>query len=304
LRRRFLDVLGGFLTAEARFGQLAFSLGDLLSFGVTVWAAFALSRLIRFVLSEDVYPRLALPRGVPNAISTALHYALLLLGFFLAMAATGIDLSRFAILAGAFGLGVGFGLQNLINNFVSGLILIVERPIMPGDTVQIGELAGEVKRIGMRSSTVRTWQGAEVIVPNGNLISNEVINWTLSDSLRRLDVPVGVAYGTDPRRVVQLLVDVARKHGEVMPHPEPAALFLGFGESSLDFELRFWTSRLQNFLGLKSEVTLAVHAALQEAGITIPFPQRDLHLKSVEPNVQQALRDSALQPPKGDPDGS
>jgi small-conductance mechanosensitive channel len=268
------------LTAEARFGQVGISLADVLAFIVTVWASVWVSKLLRFVIEEDVFPRLTLPRGVPQAISIGIHYVILLFGFFLAVAATGIELSKFTILAGAFGVGVGFGLQNVVNNFVSGLILLAERPVMPGDTVQIGELAGEVKRIGMRSSTVRTWQGAEVIVPNGNLISNEVINWTLSDKQRRLEIPVGVAYGTDTETVVGLLVEVGESHPDVLKHPPPHALFLGFGDSSLNFELRVWTAEFERFLRVKSEVTIAVEKALKEAGITIPFPQRDVYLKS------------------------
>jgi small-conductance mechanosensitive channel len=275
-------VVTALLTAEARFGELSISLGDILAFVITVWASVWVSKLLRFVLEEDVFPRLTLPRGVPQAVSTGLHYVILLFGFFLAVAATGIELSKFTLLAGAFGVGVGFGLQNVVNNFVSGLILLAERPIMPGDTVQIGELGGEVKRIGMRSSTVRTWSGAEVIVPNGNLISNEVVNWTLSDKQRRIEIGVGVAYGTDPETVVDLLEEVGSNHPDVLNHPPPHALFLGFGDSSLDFELRIWTVSFDKFLRVKSEVSIAIEKALKQAGITIPFPQRDVHLKSPE----------------------
>jgi small-conductance mechanosensitive channel len=278
------------LTAEARFGEVGVSLGDVLGFAVTVWAAFLISRFLRFVLEEDVYGRLHLPRGVPHAFSTGLHYTILLAAFFLAIAATGFGLNRFTILAGAFGVGIGFGLQNVVNNFISGLILLVERPILPGDTVQLGELTGVVKRIGMRSSTVRTWEGAEVIVPNGNLISNEVINWTLSDRLRRIHIDVGVAYGTDPAAVMELLVTTAKTHKDVLPHPAPHALFLGFGESSLDFQLRIWTG-FEDFLRVKSEVTLAVERELRAANMEIPFPQRDLHVRSVDPEARKDLRD-------------
>jgi small-conductance mechanosensitive channel len=203
---------------------------------------------------------------------------LLLFGFFLAVAATGADLGKTTILAGAFGVGVGFGLQNIVNNFISGLILIVERPILAGDSVQVGTLYGEVKRIGLRSSTVRTWEGAEVIVPNGNLISSEVINWTLSDRQRRLDIDVGVEYGTDPEQVIELLNTTGAKYEGILQNPAPTTLFLGFGDSSLNFQLRVWTAET-SFLKLKSNITVAVNNALKDAGITIPFPQRDLHVK-------------------------
>ncbi|MEJ2721965.1 MAG: mechanosensitive ion channel [bacterium] len=291
------------LTAKARFGEVGISLGDVLAFAVTIWAAFWVSRFLRFVLEEDVFPRLTLPRGVPQAISTGIHYAVLLFGFFLAVAATGIELSRFTLLAGAFGVGVGFGLQNVIHNFVSGLILLIERPIMPGDTIQMGDLTGEVKRIGMRSSTVRTWKGAEVIVPNGHLISNEVINWTLSDKQRRIEINVGVAYGTDPQTVVTLLQNVGASHPEVLKHPSPYVLFLGFGDSSLNFELRVWTVEFERFVRIQSEVTVAVEKALKEAGITIPFPQRDVHLipPAQTPRPNARLGEDGAHPPAGEP---
>jgi small-conductance mechanosensitive channel len=215
---------------------------------------------------------------VASAVSIGLHYVVLLIGFFLAVAATGADLGKTTILAGAFGVGVGFGLQNVVNNFVSGLILIVERPILPGDTIQIDTLYGEVKRIGLRSSTVRTWEGAEVIVPNGNLISSQVVNWTLSDRQRRLDIDVGVEYGTDPEKVIELLVAAGAAQEGVLQNPAPTCLFLGFGDSSLNFQLRVWTAETW-FVKQKSNIAVAVNKALKEAGFTIPFPQRDVHMK-------------------------
>jgi small-conductance mechanosensitive channel len=285
-----VDGLRALLTAEAKFGEVGISLGGFLGFAVTVWVAFTLSRLIRFILDEDVYPRLTLPRGVPNAISTGLHYVILLMGFFLALAATGADLSKFAILAGAFGVGIGFGLQNVVNNFISGLILIAERPIMAGDTIEVNNMIGQVKRIGMRSSTIRTWKGAEVIVPNGNLISNDVINWTLSDPQRRIDVPVGVAYGSDVDKVIDVLKSAAASHPDLLDNPAPNALFMRFGDSSLDFELRVWTTKFEGYQRVHSDVVVAVEKALSEAGIVIPFPQRDLHVKSVDSDAGKTLR--------------
>ncbi|MGH2901608.1 MAG: mechanosensitive ion channel family protein, partial [Solirubrobacteraceae bacterium] len=243
------DVYAGikaFVTAKLELGTMSLSLGDLLAFGITVWLAFTLSRFLRFVLEEDVLPHVSLPRGVPAAISTGVHYVILLLGFVLAIGAAGIDLSRFGLLAGAFGVGIGFGLQNVVNNFVSGLILLFERPVQTGDTIEVGALTGEVQRIGIRSSTVRTAEGADVIVPNANLISERVVNWTFSDRQRRADVNVGVAYDADPEKVIALLVGVGRAHPEVLSIPEPIALFVGFGDSSLDFSLRVWT-RLEIF---------------------------------------------------------
>jgi len=263
-------------------GNLSISLGGIVTFGLMIWISTLISRFLRFVLDEDVFPRLPLARGVPQTLSMLINYTILSLGFLAAMAAAGIELSQFTIVLGALGVGIGFGLQNVVNNFISGLILIFERPIKVGDTVEVGPLLGQVRRIGIRASTIRTYDGAEVIVPNGDLISKEVVNWTLSDQLRRIEVLVGVAYGTDPERVLGLLVETARAHAKALKYPAPAALFDGFGDSSLNFRLRFWTADFDNWVNIRSEVTVAVNNAIVAAGIEIPFPQRDLHLRSVD----------------------
>ena len=217
-------------------------------------------------------------------------YGILSLGVLVAASAAGVALSEFALLAGALGVGIGFGLQDLVNNFVSGLVLAFERPIRIGDTVEVGELLGDVRRIGLRASVVRTWEGAEVIVPNGTLLASQVINWTLSDRRRRIDVPVGVAYGTDPDRMLKILAEAVAKHPKVMPRPEPSMLFLGFGDSSLDFLARFWVGDMGSWFRIKSQVTLLIHTAIREASIEIPFPQRDLHLRTVDSAAGDALR--------------
>ncbi len=186
------------LAATVRRGSLSMSLADVLVFALTVVAAVILSRILRFFLSEEVYPRLRLGRGLPEILSGVLHFALLLAGFMLGLAALGVDLTKITILAGALGVGIGFGLQNVVNNFVSGAIVLFERKINVGDAVRISDVEGRVQQMGMRACTVRTWEGAEVIVPNASLTSEKVVNWTLSDRLRRVDVAVGLAYGTSP----------------------------------------------------------------------------------------------------------
>ncbi|NGX15039.1 mechanosensitive ion channel domain-containing protein [Wenzhouxiangella sp. XN24] len=276
------QVVSGILFSRARIGTVSISLGDILGFALAIWLGLLLSRLLRFVLDVDVFPRVTLPRGVAATISMLVNYTILGIAVVFAVAAAGIQLDRFAIIVGALSVGIGFGLQNVVNNFVSGLILAFERPVQSGDTIEFTETFGNVTRIGVRSSTVRTFDGAEVIVPNANLISNEVTNWTLSDMRRRIEILAGVAYGTDPRKVIELLLAVARRNEKVLEDPEPAALFLGFGDSSLDFSLRAWTDDFNNYLTIKSDLTLAVHDALYESGIEIPFPQRDLHLRSVD----------------------
>lgn len=280
--------LTAILEAHVGYGAIRVSLGDFIAFLVVVWVTFQLSGAVRALLEEDLFARIRLGRGIALALSSLVHYAILLLGFMIGLGALGIDLTRITIIAGALGVGVGFGLQNVVNNFVSGLILLFERPIQVGDSVQLGTLTGEVKRIGIRSSTVRTFEGAEVIVPNASLVSDQVTNWTLSDRMRRIDLDIGIAYGTDPQRVVAVLTEVARSSPGVLPEPAPVVLFLGFGDSALNFQVRAWTARFEEWVKTRSDIGLAVQRALRAEGIDIPFPQRDVRIVR-EPEEPRAL---------------
>ena len=261
-------------------GNLKISIGNILLFFISIWLAVQIARFVRFVLEGDVLPRLNLARGVPGAISSIMTYLIIGFGIIIAMVTAGIDLSSFALLAGALGVGIGFGLQDIVRNFISGLILIFERPIQIGDAVQVDDISGRVLKIGIRSSIIKTWQGAEVIVPNGNLISNKLVNWTLSDQLRRIDIKTGVAYGTDVKRVMQTLLKCATDHQQILTKPAPYVLFNDFAESYLEFELRCWTSNYTDWIFIKSEIMVAIDEAFAREKIVIPFPQRDLHLKS------------------------
>lgn len=289
----FTKMVSSILQYPIGSGRVNFTLEGVLSVIVILLAGYALATGISFGLQKVLTSRLSLGRGLPFAASKVTYYALMLLVLFAALATAGIDLNKFTVITGALGVGVGFGLQNVVNNFASGLILLFERPIRVDDVVEVGGLVGTVKRIGARSSTVQTFQGAEVIVPNSNLLSNQVINWTLSSPWRRVDVTVGVAYGSDPERVLRLLVDVAESNSGVMRDPEPVAFFLGFGDNSLNFELRFWSARQETWLRLKSDVSVAIAKALHEAGIEIPFPQQDLHVRSIDTSVRDALLGAA-----------
>jgi len=282
------DALGDLLGKRLRVGGLDVSLGDVAAFAVTLWIAVILGRFLAFVLEEGLEGR-GLPRGVPAAISRTAQYAVVAVGLGFAALASGMELTRFAVLVGTLGVGIGFGLQNVVNNFVSGLILLYERPVQVGDIVELGKLLGTVQRIGIRSSTIATFQGAEVVVPNANLISGELVNWTLSDRKRRVDVDVGVAYGSDAERVREILLQALRGRDDVVASPEPAALFTGFGDSALQFQLRFWTHRFDSWPAVASDVRVAVCRALAEAGIEIPYPQRDLHLRTVAPEAARRL---------------
>jgi small-conductance mechanosensitive channel len=270
---------------EFALGAWTISVGSVLIFVLSVWVSVAVGRTVRAILRDDVLRRMRLARGMPNTIATLTFYGIVILGFLFGVGAAGVDLSALALVFGALGVGIGFGLQNIVNDFISGLVLMFERPIQIGDIVQLDDLIGNVTDIGIRASTVKTFEGAEVIVPNGQLVSARVVNWTLSDRTRRIDVQVGVAYGTSPSKVIALLLEIAEGHEDVRSNPEPLAFFKGFGESSLDFELRIWTNEFLNWRQVASDVTVAINDALVEAGIEIPFPQRDLHVRSIDEDV-------------------
>ena len=257
------------LRANLAIGSLSISLQQVLIFVVTIWAAFALSRFLRFLLEEDIYYHWHLARGIPQAISTMVHYALLLLGFFVGLAVLGVDLTKVTILAGAFTVGVGFGLQTVINNFVCGLILLFERPIKVGDTIQIDTDIGEVRRIGIRACIIRTTDGSEVIVPNGSIIANKVTNWTLSDRYRAIEVPVTVARGTAPQQVIEVLKRVAINQPGITKEPAPQAYVASFGPAAVSFHLRAWTDRYEDWVQVRSNLAVAVDEALNRENIAI-----------------------------------
>jgi small-conductance mechanosensitive channel len=275
-------MLGRALSADLGLGfaETGITLGDLLAFFIVLWASWMIARFVSFVLKEEILPRLHMQQGVPFALTTFTRYAIIAVGFVAALSVLGVSLDRVTIVLSALGVGIGFGLQGLVNNFVSGFVLLTERPIRLRDKVEIDNILGHVSDIGIRASKIRTFDGAEVIVPNGDLISGRVVNWTLAARQQRVTIPVGVAYGTDPKQVLGILKKLAADNAKVFKTPAPLALFRGFGESSLDFELRIFMDPL-DVLEVPSAVTVAINDALKEAGIEIPFPQRDLHLRGV-----------------------
>ncbi len=275
-----------------------FTIGNILTLFITIWLSSLISKIISSVLEQDVLKKFKLKRGVPRTISILAKYTILTVGFLIAIAAAGMELSNFTIILGALGVGIGFGLQDVINNFISGLILLFERPIQTGDTIQVGELWGKVKNIGIRSSIIRSFDGSEVIVPNGMLISREVTNWTLSDQKRRLDILIGVEYGTDLKQVLSILIDCANKHDSVMDDPAPSAWFLGFGDSSINFKLVFWHPSFDGSLSVKSEVAIEVFDALKKANITIPFPQQDVYIKEFKPQKDNSVTNKNIKEKK------
>lgn len=299
-REWVLEALTSALTTPITVGAASFSTGDVLTFAFVLVAGVVIAHVIRVILWADVLARLPLKHGLPYAISTITYYVLVVVGFFFALAAAGVELSRFTLLTGAFGVGMGFGLQNVINNFVSGIILLFERPIRIADTLEIGSVTGQVEQIGMRSTSIRTPQGAKVIVPNSNLISNPVTNWTLTEQRRRAELPVEVAYNTDPERVLKLLVEVAASHPDVISDPKPVAIFLGFTNSALGFELRFWVAQFQVHQQVRSDLGVKVIAALREAGIDLALSRRELYVRNLDGSAHQDSLSLAAAP-HGDP---
>ena len=273
-----LSFVKSILNTKLERGSISISPENVLEFFLTVWVAYLLSAFIRFILNEDVYPRLKIRVGKSYAVSSLLHYIIITLGFVAAIGMLGVNLTKVTVLASALGVGIGFGLQSIVNNFISGLILLVERPVNVGDTVEVGELLGQVRRIGIRASTVHTRQGADIIVPNSQFISEKVTNWTLSDQMRRIDLPVGVSYSAVPGDVIKVLEKVANANRHVLPNPPPQGLFTSFGDSSINFELRAWTDQFDDWPQIRSELAVAVFDAVRAAGMTFPFPQREVRL--------------------------
>jgi potassium efflux system protein len=278
-----LDSITRVFSATTSIGALSVSMGDIMAFVLITWFSFLLARFVNFVLREDVFTRVRTGRGVPQAIAGLVRYSLIFIGFFIALAAAGIELTKLSIIAGGLGVGIGFGLQNVVNNFVSGLILLFERPIGVGDIIELPDIWGEMKRIGMRASVIRKFDGSEVIVPNSMLVSDKVVNWTLSDKHRRLELDIGVEYGTPAQHVIDLLIKVAESNPNVISEPPPRAFFMNFGDSALEFRLWAWVD-VNNGFSIRSELAVAAQEALRQAGISVPFPQRDLHLVSVNKN--------------------
>ncbi len=242
--------------------------GKPIAFGLIIWASFLVSRFIRFILNEEVFTHFNLAPGVPYAASTMVHYGILVLGFFACINVVDA-VSEFAILAGAFSVGLGFGLQNIMNNFVSGIILLFERPIKLGDVIQLGTDIGVVDHIGIRASVIRLDNGAEIIVPNGNLISAPVTNWTLSSRERIIEIPVVVSAKADFKRVIELLKEVAKENSKVIAEPAPEVLLTSFTTTALNFQLRVWIDSFDEWMKIRSELSLAINAALTRENIAL-----------------------------------
>jgi small-conductance mechanosensitive channel len=249
------------------------------AFGIAVFVGILLvSRMFQRVLADRILPLNQLETGIQHSVAAGFGYVGIFITAMLGSTTLGVDLSNLAIIAGALSVGIGFGLQNIVNNFVSSIILLIERPIKVGDWVVVGGNEGLIRRISVRATEIQTFQCAAVIVTNAEFLSNSLTNWTHIDRNGRIEIIVGVAYGTDTQQVEELLLGLAKEHEEVMMIPEPFVLFRDFGASSLDFELRCFTENVTRRLRIASDLRFKIDAAFREANIEILFPQRVVHM--------------------------
>jgi potassium efflux system protein len=252
------------------FGELHVTVGGTMEIVIIIIASFFFSNFIKVLLHEEVLSRFDVPRGVPMAVGVMAKYFAIALGFFLAVATLGFDLTKMSILAGALGVGVGFGLQNLVSNFISGLILIFERPILVGDIIEAEGFEGTVYEIGIRSSKIITYAGAEVVIPNANLISNSVSNWTMTNRRRRFYIEVRTNGKANPSDVLELLSDIAMNQANVLKEPKPFVLFEGQKEQVLIFKLYYWQDG--EILMTRSELHTKIYNSLRSLGIELSIP--------------------------------
>ncbi len=261
-----------------KIGPITLSMVDLVVAIALFVGLFVATRFVQRMLTEKVLPQTQLDPGIRQSIGTATGYVGIVIAAAVGVSALGLDLSNLALVAGALSVGIGFGLQNVVNNFVSGLILLVERPVKVGDWVIVGGLEGHVRRINVRATEIQTFDRASVFVPNSQLISETVTNWTHGDKIGRVKIPVGVAYGSDTRLVGETLTRIAKAHLEVISFPKPAAVFMGFGDNSLNFELRCFLRDVNGIVEARSSLCFAIDDEFRTLGIKIPYPQRDVHM--------------------------
>ena len=246
-------------------------------------------RIVQKQLIRRFLSRTKLQPSLQFGLSRIIGYTLIAVGFYVAFQLVGVDLSSLAIIAASLGVGIGFGLQNIINNLVSGIIILAERPISIGDRIEVAGVAGRVTKIQLRSTTVVTNDNITMIVPNADFISNTVTNWSHGDPKVRIRVPVGVAYGSDLKLLQRLLLEAAAEHPKALRDPSPVVLFTEFGDSSLNFELGVWTQEMTATpIHFTSEMNFIIDQKLRENDIEIPFPQRDLHVRSGLPAAAEA----------------
>ena len=269
-----IDLKDQLLSFSMHIAATTISVQSLVDFILIVVGTWLISKFSNAILEVEIFSRFSLPRGVPTAIKTIINYAIIISGTIIALSTIGVTPEQFTLVFGALGVGIGFGLRNIIANFVSGIIMVFERPVQIGDTIQVEKTMGTVKSIGARSSTIETFDGSEVIIPNADFIAKEIVNWTLSDERRRKVLEFKVDFDSDIEQVMDIMKSVAISHQDVLKDPEPLATFNGFGEYHLNFKLYFWLT--ENLIVAQSDIAIGVYNALKEANINMPIPKQEV----------------------------
>ena len=275
-------------------GDRRISILDILNGGLILLILLWISSLLGSSGEKKIKKLPHLPPSLQVLLAKILRVILVFVSFAIALSTIGLDLSSFAILGGAIGVGIGFGLQKVVSNLVSGLILLLDRSIKPGDVIEIEGTYGWINSLRARYASVITRDGKEHLIPNEDLITNRVINWSFSDRNVRVRVPIGISYNADPRKAIELCIEAAQSTNRALRNPEPKCLIIGFGDNSIDLELRFWIDDPSNGVGnIKSEVFLAIWDRFQKAGIEIPFPQRDINISGLSPQIFSSIKEEA-----------
>jgi len=263
--------------------EQAITVSSVLWFLLVLVIFFALSKLVNRVIIRRLLIRFDIERSIRYNMLRLGHYVIMVIGTLFAFQFVGLDLSSMAFIFGLLSVGIGFGLQNITSNFISGLILLFERPIKVGDRVTVGEVEGDVVAINMRATTINSLRNISIIVPNSEFISSQVTNWSYGDPKIRVDIDVGVSYNSDLDMVLKTLKELAEEHPAVLKSHPPQVLLMSFGDSSWDMQLRFWMASPEGYYRIRSEVNCAIVKRFRDYNIEIPYPQRDLHVRSPLP---------------------
>lgn len=290
------EAAAGLLSLGFNLGDKRISVSSLLAAAAILYGSFLTSWMVHKLLVEKMRYKRIIEKGVRLSIARLAHYFIMLVGLMIALSSLGLEIGKITLMLSALSVGIGFGLQTVVNNFISGLILLFERPVRVGDYIEFNGTWAEIKEIGLRATIVQTFDSADVIIPNADLVTNQVTNWTLSNRLVRVIVPVGVAYGSDISLVTETLMACAKANPHVTNYPSPQVLFLNFGESSLDFELRAWVKDADERVTVNSELHYLIDQRFRAAKIEISFPQRDLHVRSVDAHVNIPARKEEAEP--------
>ena len=284
---RVLNLLSEFLFIFNRtlfqIGDSEISIGTIVIFFASFYLLVLVSKNVRLILLNKILAKSKLKKSFRESIANGVRITMMLIGTIIIIQAVGIDLSALSLLAGALGVGIGFGFQKVTDNLISGLTILVEEPIKVGDRVEVGEVSGDIVNISLRATTIVTNDNISIIVPNSEFISSQVINWSHNNRIIRFRLPIGVSYDEDPEIIKKLLLEVADENPNVQKEPKPKVFFEKFGDSSLDFKLGIWTSsHTDKPEFIRSEINYAIFKKFKENKIKIPFPQRDVHIKSKE----------------------